>query len=125
VRRLLVTASVVPSSPILVTLMMEVLSSFETSVLTRATRCNIPEDAILCSHRRENLKSYIFCVDLVPPLPGSYCLLLHSFQRVWCARFTGPLRLVKEPALYTYIGEGQVKYGALVVNLQPSGRIAL
>jgi hypothetical protein len=47
VRRLLVTANAVPSSPILVTLMMEALHSLETSVLTRATRRHFQEDGIL------------------------------------------------------------------------------
>jgi hypothetical protein len=57
VRRLLVRANV-PSSPILVTLMMEALRSWESSHLTGGTRPNIPEDGIPHSHRHENLKSY-------------------------------------------------------------------
>jgi hypothetical protein len=35
------------------------MSNSETSDLTTATRRNIPEDSVLRSHRRENLKSYI------------------------------------------------------------------
>jgi hypothetical protein len=47
--RLLVTANVVPSSPILVTLMMEPVCSSETSVLTRAPRHHTPEDGMLAT----------------------------------------------------------------------------
>jgi TRAP-type uncharacterized transport system fused permease subunit len=51
--RLLVTANVVLSSTILVTLMMEAIHSFETSVLTKVTRRNIAESGIFHGHRRE------------------------------------------------------------------------
>jgi hypothetical protein len=58
VLQLLVAANV-PGSPILATLMMEAIRPSETWVLTRAIRCDIPEDVILHSHRYENLKSYM------------------------------------------------------------------
>jgi hypothetical protein len=60
--RLLVTANV-PSSPILVNLMMDAILSSEMSVLTRATQRNIPEDGSLHSHRHKNIKSYVHTVE--------------------------------------------------------------
>jgi hypothetical protein len=53
-----VTANVVPISPILVNLMIETISSSETSVHKKTHTANIPEDGILHSRLRENLKSY-------------------------------------------------------------------
>jgi hypothetical protein len=52
------SSNVVPGPLILFTLMMEATHASETLVLTIATRHHIPEDGILNSHCRENLKSY-------------------------------------------------------------------
>jgi hypothetical protein len=51
---------------------MQAIRSSETLVHTRSTKRDIPEDGILHSHRRENLKSYIW----------NTCLfhVLHSIQ---------------------------------------------
>jgi hypothetical protein len=47
VLKFLVTATVVPSSPIIFNLIMEATRSSKTSVLTRATRSHMPEEGIL------------------------------------------------------------------------------
>jgi hypothetical protein len=86
VLRLLVAASVVSSSPILVTRMKEALSSSETSVLTRTTRRKTPffksnsvfRDIMPCSPVARQLT---FRSVLSPPSSGlkiSICLLPDS-----------------------------------------------
>jgi hypothetical protein len=54
--RLLVTVNVVSSSPILATLMKEAIRSSVTSVLTKATRYNMPGHIVLQS--RLNLRGW-------------------------------------------------------------------
>jgi hypothetical protein len=75
--RLLLTANVVPSWSIPVTVMMVEIRFPKTSVLTKVIRRHIPEDGILHSHRRENLRSYSAIQEFLAQISCSveWCLL--------------------------------------------------
>jgi hypothetical protein len=95
--------------------MMKALSSSETSVLIRATRCNIPEDGILRSHCRENLKSYtdkrkvnlasqdscylLYTPNYARPIENAFFWIIRK-GNMWTSLETGIYR-----ATHTYFGD--------------------
>jgi hypothetical protein len=81
--QMLVTADI-PSSPVLVTLMMETILSYKTLVLTRATWCNIPEDGILQSLYLAvfNIISEIVCAELQDKIRPPFCSSYHMLDEI-------------------------------------------
>jgi hypothetical protein len=95
---LLVTANVVPSSPILPILMMEAIRSSEASALTRTWRLHIPEDGILQLYVTLLLiLLYLYCNLYLNILILGICSLCREAWRIKSSKLTLYLKLLVTP----------------------------
>jgi hypothetical protein len=112
-RRLLPPAHVSSSLADFSTLKMEAIRSSENSVqFTKVTRCHIPEDGILHSHRCENFKSYIWFSSLANTVTPSFLQPQYSFLI--------SVPLIRSHALTFSPLSYRRKFLSIVVPIQPT-----
>jgi hypothetical protein len=129
---LLAIANFVPSSPILVTVMMEAIRFSETSVLTRTTRRNIPEDGILWSEhaitqnyyrniissQRASVARYCY---VVPSSPILATLMMEALRSSETSALTGVIGLTSQKTAFFIHSPVLTRFGNWILSLS-SGR---